>query len=186
VAGMAVAELHHLNNDRAAHWELPATRMKARRAHLVPLPPLTRMIVAGEIARQRAANPDAKPEFVFASKFAERSRLARHSLSQALSRIIGELDDPGDDAETVASLKADRPTPHDLRRTLATGLARLGIPRDDRLAVLAHSYGDVHEVYDQYERLPQKRAALEMWERHLRKVIADQSVTGGKVLPLRR
>ena len=65
-------------------------------------------------------------------------------------------------------------------------MARLGIPRDDRVAVLAHSYGDVHEIYDQYDRLPQKRAALEMWERHLRKMIAGQPQTGGKVLPLRR
>jgi integrase len=186
VAGMAVSELHHLNNDSTAHWELPPGRMKARRAHVVPLPPLARAIVMAEIARQRDADPKAKPEFVFASKFAERARLARHSLSQALGHIIAELDESGDDAETVANLKADRPTPHDLRRTLATGLARLGVPRDDRLAVLAHSYGDVHEIYDQYERLPQKRAALELWERHLRTVIADQPQTDGRVLPLRR
>jgi integrase len=186
VAGMALSELHHLNNDRTAHWELPSGRMKARRAHVVPLPPLAREIVVAEIARQRDADPKAKPEFVFASKFAERARLARHSLSQALGRIIEELGESGDDADTVANLKADRPTPHDLRRTLATGLARLGIPRDDRLAVLAHSYGDVHEIYDQYERLPQKRAALETWERHLRQVIAHEPQADGKVLPLRR
>jgi integrase len=186
VAGMAISELHHLDNDRTAHWELPPGRMKARRAHVVPLPALAREIVSAEIARQRTANPEAKPEFVFASKFAERARLARHSLSQALARIIEELDDGGDDAETVANLKADRPTPHDLRRTLATGMARLGIPRDDRLAVLAHSYGDVHEIYDQYERLPQKRTALEAWERHLRNVIADQPHIDGRIVPLRR
>jgi integrase len=186
VAGMALSELHHLQNERSAHWELPPGRMKARRAHVVPLPPLAREIVVAEVARQYDADHKAKPEFVFASKFAERARLARHSLSQALGRIIEDLDEGGEDAETVASLKADRPTPHDLRRTLATGMARLGIPRDDRLAVLAHSYGDVHEIYDQYERLPQKRAALEMWERHLRKVIADQPPTDGRVLPLWR
>ena len=49
----------------------------------MPVPPL-----AGKLwwpnARQRDANPETKPEFVFASKFAERARLARHSLSQAL------------------------------------------------------------------------------------------------------
>jgi integrase len=184
VAGMAINELHHLNDERTAHWELPPSRMKARRAHMVPLPPLARAIVVAEIARQRDADQKAKPEFVFASKFVERARLARHSLSQALSRIIEELDESSDDADTVANLKADRPTPHDLRRTLATGLSRLGIPRDDRLAVLAHSYGDVHDVYDQYERLPQKRAALEMWELHLRRLIADQPQTDSRVLPL--
>jgi integrase len=186
VAGMAVSELHHVNDTRAAHWELPAARMKARRPHLVPLPPLAREIVMAEIARQRGANPDTKPEFVFASKFAERARLARHSLSQALSRFIEDLDEAGDDAETAARLKADRPTPHDLRRTVATGLARLGIPRDDRLAVLAHSYGDVHEVYDHYDRLPQKRAALEMWERHLRMITDVRPHADANVLTLRR
>ncbi len=104
-----------------------------------------------------------------------------------MRRIIEEPRRSGGNADTLASLKADRPTPHDLRRrTLATGLSTLGIPRDDRLAVLAHSYGDVHEVYDRYERLPQKRAALEMWERHLRKVIADQPQIDGRVLPLWR
>jgi integrase len=186
VAGMAVTELHHLNDIHAAHWELSPARMKARRAHLVPLPPLAREIVMAELARQRGAAPDNKPEFVFASKFAERARLARHSLSQALGRIIQDLDEVGDDADSVAKLKADRPTPHDLRRTLATGLARLEIPRDDRLAVLAHGYGDVHEVYDHYDRLPQKRSALEAWERHLRKVIKDQPQTNRTVVPLRR
>jgi integrase len=184
VAGMAVRELRHLNDLRTANWELPPARMKARRAHVVPLPPLAREIAMAEVARQRCATPYTEPEFVFASKFAERARLARHSLSQALGRIIEELDGDGNDAEAVARLKADPPTPHDLRRTVATGLARLGIPRDDRLAVLAHAYGDVHEVYDHYDRLPQKRAALEVWERHLRKLIADELQTDGKVLPL--
>jgi integrase len=185
VAGMAVSELLHVNDTRAAHWELPPARMKARRGHVVPLPPLVRGIVATELERQRRAAPDSKPEFVFASKFSERARLARHSLSQALSRIIEDLDETGDDAEIVARLKADRPTPHDLRRTVATGLARLGIPRDDRLAVLAHAYGDVHEVYDHYDRLSQKRAALEAWERHLRKVISSQPQHENNVRALR-
>jgi integrase len=186
VAGMAVSELDHLNNIHTAHWELPPARMKARRAHVVPLPPLAREIVMAEVARQRGANPDTRPEFVFASKFSERARLARHSLSQALSRLIEGLDESGDDSDAVAKLKADRPTPHDFRRSVATGLARLGIPRDDRLAVLAHAYGDVHEIYDHYDRLPQKRAALETWERHLRKIMADHPQTNRKVLPIWR
>jgi integrase len=186
VAGMALGELHHLDDVRTTHWELPASRMKARREHVVPLPPLAREIVLAELARQRDADSKTKPEFIFASKFAERARLARHSLSQALARVIDSLDANGTDAETVARLKADPPTPHDLRRTLATGLARLNVPRDDRLAVLAHAYGDVHEVYDQFDRLPQKRAALESWERHLLAVIAGRQPQGGKVLRLRR
>ncbi len=157
VAGMAVSELRQLDDASAARWELPAARMKGRKTHVVPLPPWARQIVQAELAQR------SDPEFVFASRFTDRARLARHSLSQALGRVIEDLDN--------AQLKADPPTPHDLRRTVATGMARLGVPRDDRLAVLAHSYGDVHEVYDRFERLSQKRAALEAWERHLRKVM---------------
>ena len=84
----------------------------------------------------------------------------------------------------VAKLRK-RPAISANTRMIATGLARLRIPRDGWLAVLARSYG-VHEIYDQYERLPQKHAALEMWERHLRKLIAGQPQTDGNVLPLRR
>ncbi len=186
VAGMAVDELHDLDNTASALWAMPAHRMKARKAHVVPLPPLAREIVLAELARQRYPTLEVEPEFVFASKFAERERLARHSLSQALGRIIEDLDDSGVDAETIAKLKADPPTPHDLRRSVATGLSRLGCPRDDRLAVLAHSYGDVHEVYDQYDRLPQKRSALEEWERHLRNVIAGKPAGGAEIVTLRR
>ena len=185
VAGMARDELVDFDSPNAALWSLPAGRMKGRRPHVVPLPPFARSIIQGELARQREAT-DGEPEFVFASRFADRERLARHSLSQAMRRVIAGLVADGANRDAVARLKADPPTPHDLRRSVATGLSRLGIPRDDRLAVLAHSYDDVHEVYDQYDRLPQKRAALEMWERHLRKVIADHPQTDGKVLPLWR
>src|SRR4051812_33565967 len=70
------------------------------------------------------------------------------------------------------SLQDAPPTPHDLRRTLATGLARLRIPREDRLSVLGHAAADVHgRHYDKYERFREKRAALEVWEQHLRKVL---------------
>ena len=109
-----------------------------------------------ELARQ------TDPEFVFASKFTDRARLARHSLSQALDRVIDDLTRAAQGRSADAARSA---------RTVATGMARLGIPRDDRLAVLAHSYDDVHAVYDKFERLPQKRAALEAWEQHVRKVI---------------
>ena len=51
VAGMATDELHDLDNPQMALWALPAHRMKARRAHVVPLPPLAREIISAELAR---------------------------------------------------------------------------------------------------------------------------------------
>ena len=128
VSGMAVDELHDLDNPGTALWTIPAHRMKARKAHLVPLPPLAREIITTEIESR------ARPEFVFVSKYSRRLKLSRNALSELLAGLINKLDDAAG-----ASLKADPPTPHDLRRSVATGLAKLGIVREDRLAVLAHS-----------------------------------------------
>jgi len=51
-------------------------------------------------------------------------------------------------------------------------MARLGIAREDRKAVLAHAEYDVHgRVYDRYERLREKRIALQVWERHVAQVL---------------
>jgi integrase len=182
VSGMAVDELHDLNDPRTALWAISAHRTKTRKAHIVPLPALAAEFIAAEIARPRAGNP----EFVFASRYARRGQLARNSLSEALARLIDDLDDNGTEADVVVGLKANRPTPHDCRRTVATNLSKLGIPREDRLAVLGHSHGDVHEAhYDHFDRLPQKRIALEAWERHIRRVLSDEPFGGAEVITLR-
>ncbi len=171
ISGMARSELDHIDDADGPRWEIPAERMKARKAHVVPLPPLAKQIIT------TALQPDS--DFVFASKYADRERLARHSMSQAMRRLIDGLEADGDG---VARLKANPPTPHDLRRTVATGMSRLRIPREDRLAVLAHSQDDTHgKHYDRYERLDEKRVALETWERHVRKVING----GAEIIPLR-
>jgi hypothetical protein len=47
------------------------------------------------------------------------------------------------DPASARSWKTDPPTPHDLRRTLATRLAELGVAKEDRDAVLNHTPRDV-------------------------------------------
>jgi hypothetical protein len=43
------------------------------------------------------------------------------------------------------------------------------------MAVLAHVSGDVHgKVYDKYERLKEKRAALEKWESHVAALLKQE------------
>ena len=183
VAGMTRDELIDFDAPDAALWALPADRMKARRPHVVPLPALARAIIQGELTRQREA-AGVEVEFVFASRFADRERLARHSLSQAMRRVIAGLVADGANRDAVARLKADPPTPHDLRRTVGTGLSRLGIPREDRQAVLAHTFSDIHGTYDRYDRLREKRVALEAWERHVLDVLGDERRPDAKIVPL--
>ncbi|POR42657.1 site-specific integrase [Methylobacterium sp. V23] len=165
VAGALQSELIKLGDAVDARWEIPAGRTKAGRAHVVPLPPMGMELFKRALSR-RAIDGDGQS--VFASKFTSRKTIARHSLSHGLSRVIQRLPVDGPDSEARRSLKESPPTPHDLRRTLATGLARLGVPREDRKAVLAHIEGDVHgQHYDKYERLREKRSALVTWEEHL-------------------
>ena len=54
-------------------------------------------------------------------------------------------------------------TLHDIRRSVATEMARLGIPGDHVERVLGHVLGGVKEVYQHYDYLAEKRAALDLW-----------------------
>jgi integrase len=72
-------------------------------------------------------------------------------------------------------------TPHDLRRTAASFMTKLQIPRLHVEKVLNHSTGDIAEVYDRHDYAPEKRAALEKWGEHLTSIIEGREQT---VIPL--
>src|SRR5262249_6352795 len=63
-------------------------------------------------------------------------------------------------------------TIHDLRRTVGTGLGRLGISRFIIARVLNHADRTVTGIYDRYEYLDEKRHALEAWGQYLANLIA--------------
>ncbi len=77
-------------------------------------------------------------------------------------------------------------TPHDLRRTCRTGLAEIGI--DDVVAerVLGHKLVGILGTYNVHAYDTEKRAALEKWERHIRRIVGIEVEESGKVIPLRR
>ena len=109
--------------------------MKSRRMHVIPLAPLALAIVQAALKRRQA---DGDGVALFASKFYSRDTLARHSLSQAMRRLIADPELVGDE-KVVQGLRTDPPTPHDFRRTCATGMSQLGILREDRKAILGHA-----------------------------------------------
>jgi len=62
--------------------------------------------------------------------------------------------------------------PHDFRETVATQMAELGIPEVHIGAVLNHVRSNVTAThYIQHKYGPEKRAALEKWERKLEAII---------------
>jgi len=65
-------------------------------------------------------------------------------------------------------------TPHDLRRTVATGMAELGVQPHVIEAVLNHASGTISgiaAVYNRHPYGPEKRRALDLWAEHLTAIV---------------
>lgn len=74
-------------------------------------------------------------------------------------------------SRAVARMKFDPPfTPHDLRRTMATRMAELGVAPHVVEKCLNHKMGGVMEIYNRAEYAAEKSAAWRLWHRHLLKL----------------
>ncbi len=73
---------------------------------------------------------------------------------------------------------------HDIRRTTATGLQKLGVALQVTEAILGHKSGSrsgVIGVYQRHNYAPEKRTALEAWGAHVMGLV--EGGTPGKVVP---
>ena len=77
--------------------------------------------------------------------------------------------------------------PHDLRRTCATGVSRLSNPIVAS-KILGHTatpgVPSVTAIYDRYDRLPEKAAAITAWGAFVERLVSDDS--RARVVPLAR
>jgi hypothetical protein len=75
-------------------------------------------------------------------------------------------------------------TLHDLRRTVATGLQRLGVRLEVTEAVLNHisgSRGGIAGVYQRHDWAAEKRAALDAWAAHVLAAAGGRAATDNVV-----
>jgi integrase len=171
-AGMALGELEFEGHGKPTGWTIPPARSKNGCAHFVPLSPLASKLVAEAAQGSRT--------FVFASR-GKRGHIINVRLAKAMARMPSLLPDGQAGSE---SWKADPPTPHDLRRTLATRLAAAGVRGEDVSAILGHARAGVTgKHYDHYDRADEKRRALQRWARILASIIAPAPAS--VVVPLR-
>jgi len=171
VAGMTWAEL----SEDLATWTIPATRTKNGIPHLVPLSQRARELL-------HALRPDRPGDVQGAH---QRAKLAlvfpgeRGTPFSGWSKAKSALDT----ASGVSGWWL-----HDLRRTLATGLQRLGVRLEVTEAVLNHQSGSragVVGIYQRHDWAEEKRAALDAWSAHLL-TAAEGRLTAVKVLPFSR
>jgi integrase len=137
-------------------WTIPGARTKNGLLHRLPLCPMA----AAEFARAAKTSPPDSP-YLFPSSDDPQQPISAPAVTRAMSRVIAEL-------------KIPRVSPHDLRRTVGTELARLGVPVHVRSLVFNHaprSRGITDAVYNRYAYDKEKREALDVWETELAKLL---------------
>jgi integrase len=130
-------------------WTLPRERVKNDRRHEVPL------------SRQAEAIIKASPHISDRYVFSLNGTSPFGGFSKAKARL--------DRAVGIADW-----TIHDLRRTAASGLARLGTDLAVIEKVLNHTSGTfagIVGVYQRHEFAEEKRAALQQWADHVERLV---------------
>ena len=137
-------------------WTIPAARSKNRRAHVVPLSKQARAVLTGQF---RIKDDDR----VFAGfrGFAH-AKLGLDAVSKVTDWRL-----------------------HDLRRTLATGLQKLGIRLEVTEAVLNHVSGSragIVGVYQRHEWKDEKQSALAAWGERVAAIVEGHEAGGNVVV----
>jgi integrase len=156
----------------ARTWTISGAKMKNKRPHIIhlsdPAADLLREINA--TAGKTAALKDAELVFTMDGKH------ALSGFSKAKRRI-----------DRLMAQQAGRAIPnwtlHDLRRTCVNGLAQMGFSPHVCDKVLSHTQGTiagVAAVYNRYEYLEERKAALCAWARRIETIIRRDT----NVLPL--
>jgi integrase len=147
-----------------ATWQLPAENTKPKRAHLVHLGSLAQELLA------TLPKPKRGPGWIFHDGNAEGAEpITRRAVTRALDRLLTAP--PGG----RPALPIDHFTPHDLRRTMRSRLADLGVLPHVAEKILNHQLGGVLQVYDRAEYLPERAQAIDAWDKKLRELLADEA-----------
>jgi integrase len=140
-----------------ALWTIPRDRAKNDRTHLVPLSDAAlRLLKAIPKANgsdklfPARGNPETGPS----------------GFSKTHARIVKAM--------IEATGPMERWTLHDLRRTMATGLQRLGVRLEVTEAILNHvggSRGGLVGVYQRHDFKEEKRQALDAWAAEVERIV---------------
>ncbi|ABB32504.1 integrase, bacteriophage P4-type [Geobacter metallireducens GS-15] len=140
---------------RCGWWTIPAERMKNGEEHRIYLTP-TALELIGDAEGYIFPSPqDGQP-------------INRNSLSQLVSRERNNKKPNGEMYPPYYGLPEW--TPHDLRRTARTLLARVGVPEEHAEEVLSHKKEGLVDRYNRHDYMEEKKEALIKLEAELMKL----------------
>ncbi len=144
-----------------ALWRIPASRMKMKREHLVPLS-------AQSVAILKSLQEiTGEGEFLFPAIGPKRRCISENTLGTAL-RAIGYM--------------PDQMVPHGFRSMASTLLHELGFVSTDIELQLAHAdKNKIRAVYNRSERIKERTRMMQQWSDYL-----DSLRAGGNVVPFKR
>ncbi len=183
---------------RWSHFDLERTRWDPDKKASVPAPLWTIPVelLKTSHAKRKKPDPHAVPLSPLAVALLERLRALTGAGTYLLpARAVVKSEAPYSEAVLSRAVRGnkdhfgiERFTPHDLRRTAASHMTKLGVPRLHVEKVLNHSTGDVAEIYDRHDYLPEKGAALEKWSKRLTEIIEgrEREEQSRKVVPMVR
>lgn len=154
-----VAQMHE-SQINGNLWTMPDT--KNGRAHTIPLSDMALAILDD-------ARPHMRNGFLLPATNGQ--IMDKNILPKAMKRIQW-------------ANQANKPRPHDLRRTCITELSTLGFSRLVQDKVANHIDSTVGGIYDRYDYAKEKQQALDAWARKLSELIHGQSV--GNILTFQR
>ncbi|HEY6335733.1 MAG TPA: tyrosine-type recombinase/integrase, partial [Alphaproteobacteria bacterium] len=135
-------------------WTIPAKRYKTNIDHAVPLSTLAVDIL-------QARHTDGITGYVLVGRLG--ATKAFNNAEDAIAQVREKMPSR---APFVL---------HDLRRTVRTGLARLGVDDETAEMVIGHLPQGIRKVYDVHDRLEERRSALEKWAEFVLRTANDQA-----------
>ncbi len=175
VAGLRATDLD--DADRPRLWTLPRELTKGDRAHEVP--------IIGSVGEILARLPRfSSGQYLFTTTAGKRpiSGFSRAKKTLDETVLLRRHEVALGRRANAQSQAMPGWVLHDLRRTAASGMARLGFPPHVVAAVLNHapaSTQGITAIYNRHRYATEKRGALEAWAAHVKSII--ESATTQKV-----
>jgi integrase len=142
-------------------WEIPASRTKNGKAHLIPLNDIAMKLLV-DVQAHRDSSP-----YLFPHRLDENKPIVLASMSKASNRFTSNK-----------ANNFDPFTPRDLRRTCKTRMGELGLSKEIRDRINNHANSDVSSKhYDRYDYLKEKQNALNAWGQRLEQIISASDLS---------